>query len=128
MHDEITVMAGDDWEIDAVLEDTDGTPIDLEEATLQWTLITPEGRWSAVSTAATVMVNDPPSSGAIRIIVPRTATNLPLGRYHDSLRVVFFDDYDTYWTGAVLVDFNLFSQIPNTELIADPLTITPETV
>ena len=43
-HDEITECAGDDWAIICTLLDIDGTPLDLTDAGLLWTLIGPDGK------------------------------------------------------------------------------------
>jgi len=42
-HDDTELMAATDWAIAGTLLDVDGNPLDLSNATLQWTLIGPNG-------------------------------------------------------------------------------------
>src|SRR5262249_16103101 len=41
--DDTELMAATDWAIDGTLLDANGLPLDLSNATLQWTLIGPQG-------------------------------------------------------------------------------------
>lgn len=42
-HDPAELMAATDWGIDGTLLDADGQPLDLSNATLNWTVIGPAG-------------------------------------------------------------------------------------
>jgi hypothetical protein len=42
-HPPIEVVANDNWTFTGVLTDTDGQPLDLDGATLEWVLINDQG-------------------------------------------------------------------------------------
>lgn len=112
-HDDLEFVAGDDWTIDGVLLDVNGSSLDLTNANFQWTLIDPTG----VSVAdllgdTTLSVTQPPTNGQIQILVPAQVTSTLLaGRFHDALRVTI-NYTSSYWSGAILVDANPFLLIP----------------
>jgi hypothetical protein len=54
----LELVAGDDWQLDAVLLDASGNPLDLTAATLAWTLIDSSG-WTAPATHTIVLGANP---------------------------------------------------------------------
>lgn len=110
-HDDIELVAGDDWVIPGTLLDPTGVPLDLTGATFEWTLIDPDGvQLADLVTASTLDPVDPLTNGQIQITVPRAATEpLVAGRYHDSLRVILGGEVESYWVGAILVDCDPFA-------------------
>jgi hypothetical protein len=105
LHDDIELVAADDWTIPGTLLDNTGAPLDLTNATFQWTLIDPDGEAVApLITGSTLTIVQPPTNGAIKIFVPRNLTApLLAGRYHDALRVII-EDATMYWMGTIAVD------------------------
>lgn len=113
-HPDIEVVAGDDWAIPANLLDANGIPLDLTNASFDWTFVDPTGAIvTALVEASDIIVGSPASGGQLQITIPRVQTEplLP-GRYHDSLRVIINNQTDSYWVGNILVDGDPFSLIP----------------
>jgi hypothetical protein len=100
-HDDLALVAGDDWVIPGVLLDDNNNPLDLTNAALEWALIDPQGKMTTV--ARSISINDPPSAGLVSIKVPRAASApLAAGRFHDALRVLIADAAETYWLGTIV--------------------------
>lgn len=113
-HDDLEFIAGDDWTIDGVLLDVNGSPLDLNGAFFQWTLIDPTGLSVAdLLGATTVNIVQPAANGQVQIIVSKqVTTSLLAGRFHDALRVSI-DYTTTFWMGTILVGGNPFDLIPS---------------
>jgi hypothetical protein len=128
-HDDQELVAGDDWTIDGVLLDVNGSSLDLTNASFQWTLIDPTGTSVAdLVGGTTINVIQPATSGQVQICVPAAMTApLLAGRFHDALRVTL-NFSSTYWMGTILVDGNPFDLIPpfvpNVSMNLSPSNIT----
>lgn len=103
-HDDIELVAGDDWTIPFALLDANGNAIDLTGATMIWYLIGPDGLWIADLDQSSVNVSNPATGGAGTIKLPRQYTSLESGRYHDQMRVILANNETSVWTGLILVD------------------------
>lgn len=110
LHDDIEVIAGDDWSISGALQNEDGTPLDLTSVTVLWTLLDPMGKQAIESGTAVVEIQNPPTGGNVIITVPNAQTSLPAGRYTDAVRVIIQDLRDTIWIGSILVGADPFAQ------------------
>jgi hypothetical protein len=78
-HDDTELMAGTDWVIAGTLLDVDGNPLELSNATLQWTLIGPDGLPVLQNGDAAITVT---GIGTINIAVHHAVTAmLDPGRY-----------------------------------------------
>jgi len=112
-HDDLEVVAGDDWVIDGTLINEDGSATDLTNAeAIYWILLGPDGYPVFSSDEATVDIVDPASSGTVRISVSKTVTSgLDAGRYTDAIRVVGVTLTATFWIGQILVDANPWSTV-----------------
>jgi hypothetical protein len=112
-HDDLEVVAGDDWVIDGTLINEDGSATDLSNAqAVYWVLLGPDGYPILSSDQAVVAIVDPPSSGAVRITVAKlVTTGLDPGRYTDAIRVVGIALTATFWIGQILVDADPWSTV-----------------
>lgn len=112
-HDDLEVVAGDDWIIDGALINEDGTPTDLTTAVaIYWTLLGPDGYPILSSADATVQITDPAAAGVVRITVLKAVTSeLDPGRYTDAIRVVGISLTATFWIGQILVDADPWSTV-----------------
>jgi hypothetical protein len=61
----LELVAGDDWQLDAILLDASGNPLDLTAATLEWTLIDSYG-WTAPATP-TIALGAAPGECTVKI-------------------------------------------------------------
>src|SRR5262249_34345695 len=105
-HDDTELMAGTDWAIDGTLLDVTGQPLDLSNATLQWTLIGPSGTPVLADGDASITVVDA-SNGLIRIRVANAKTApLECGRYIDALQLSIGDIVSPLRVGNILVAAN----------------------
>jgi hypothetical protein len=113
-HDDVELVAGDDWTIDGVLLDTNGSSLDLSGAFFEWTLIDPTGMSVAYLLGdTTISIIEPSTNGQVQILVPKQVTiSLLAGRFHDALRVTSSATTTTFWVGTILVDCNPFGLIP----------------
>jgi hypothetical protein len=110
-HADLELMPGDDWVIPFVLTDVNGSPLDLTNATLQFTLLDPDGNKTIVDPLITI--DEPKTKGTGAIAVNNTVTtNLSPGRYTDALRVTIADAQSTVWLGLILVDADPFALPP----------------
>ena len=112
-HNDIELVAGDDWVIPATLLDANGNPLNLTSASFTWTLVDPTGETASDLVGASSITVLNAANGTLQIEVPREFTEplLP-GRYHDGLRVVMSNFQSTYWFGTILVDGDPFSLVP----------------
>src|SRR5262249_36934755 len=105
-HSDTELMAATDWGIDGTLLDADGNPLDLSNATLNWTLISPSGLPVLANGDATITITDP-TAGTIHISVHNAKTaQLECGRYLDALELTIGDVISALWTGVILVAAN----------------------
>jgi hypothetical protein len=115
-HDDLELVAGDDWTIPGTLTEPDGTALDLTTVKdIQWIMLGPDGNPCLPPGSATVQVVSPPTLGQVLVTVPNVITRtLPAGRYVDAMRVVMSTSARaTVWTGAIAVDANSFDSIDN---------------
>lgn len=112
-HEDLEVVAGDDWAIDGTLLNADGSVTDLTTASaVYWTLLGSDGYPILSADQATVAIIDPPSSGVVRISVSKAVTTgLDPGRYTDAIRVVGISLTATFWIGQILVDADPWSTL-----------------
>jgi hypothetical protein len=109
-HDDTELMAGTDWAIAGTLLDVDGNPLDLSNATLQWTLIGPDGLPVLQNGDATITIT---GTGTINIAVHHTVTaTLDPARYLDALQLSIGDVISPLWIGVILVAANPRSVLP----------------
>ncbi len=106
-HDPLEFVAGDDWDLGAMLMRADGTAYDLTSANIQWMLRDPDGVPTFIEGDYSINPTPPLTGGLLTIVVPatRTATLRP-GRYMDWLRATDNAGTDTFWTGMILVSAN----------------------
>lgn len=111
-HDAYRVQAGDDWAIGGLLQNLDGSPLDLTGADVRWILIGPDGAPALTPDQYTVDIEYPPTAGQIIITVPAAATyGLLPARYMDALKVVAVNGRQaTLWEGFFDVQANPFNQ------------------
>src|SRR5262249_12184038 len=74
-HDPTELMAATDWEIDGTLLDVDGQPLDLSNATLQWSLIGPQGTPVLQKGDATIAVTAPAAGTITTAVHPAKAAD-----------------------------------------------------
>ena len=111
-HDDTELMAAIDWAIDGTLLDATGQPLDLTNATLQWTLIGPSGTPVLQNTDAAISVVDA-SNGLTRISIANAMTaTLNAGRYIDALQLSIGDIVSPLWLGVILVAANPRQVLP----------------
>jgi hypothetical protein len=109
-HPDTELMAATDWAIAGTLLDVDGNPLDLANATLQWTLIGPQGTPVLQNGDATITVT---GAGTISIAVHHAVTApLAPGRYIDALQVSIGDVVSPLWIGNILVAASPRSMLP----------------
>jgi len=114
VHADLLLRAGDDWAIPAQLFDTQGKPLDLSAATIEWVLIGPAGD---VAIAPSQIEINPVGNGFIDVIVPSEITRgLPPGYYTDALRVTIDEDSTVMWSGPVAVSADPFDFFDETLL------------
>lgn len=111
-HDDIEFMPGDTWTISAMLKDRDGTALDITNAELSWTLITPDGeRCRDVAEGVSIIKETPNTAGIATITVPNTiTTGRRAGRYTDAMRVVIGTETDLVFHGILLIGADPFAQ------------------
>jgi hypothetical protein len=120
-HDDLELVAGDDWTIPGMLTEPDGTPLDLSQCSdIQWIMLGPDGNPCLPPGSATVQIASPPTLGKVLVTVPNLVTKtLPAGRYVDAMRVIMATSTRaTVWTGAIAVDSNAFDSIDNFPSVA----------
>src|SRR5262245_8462382 len=89
-----------------MLLDADGQPLDLNSATLTWTLIGSQGVPVLQNGDASITITDA-ANGLVRISVHHTVTaTLECGRYIDTLQLTIGDVISPLWTGQILVAAN----------------------
>ena len=109
-HSPFTLIRGDTWEIEGRLSATDGTPLDLSAAEIEWALFTQAGRRLVSLTRDDGIVVTDASAGAILITVSADKSkDIDPGPYPDQLRVTVGGAVSTMWTGGVTVEFSAFT-------------------
>ena len=73
-HADLELMPGDDWVIPFALTDINGGPLDLTDATLQWTLLDPDGNQIVVDPHITTDNPTTTGTGAIAVNKPSPPT------------------------------------------------------
>jgi hypothetical protein len=90
-HEDYYWTAGDDWQINAQLVNSDGDVFDLTLGTpvIKWSLISASGERVLSENDCEISIVDA-SNGLVSIHVPGTATEpLAEGRYTDQIRIVY---------------------------------------
>ena len=96
-HETYYWTAGDDWEINAQLVDSDGNPFDLTFGApiIKWSLVSEAGERVLTEVDCEVVVTDGPV-GDVSVRVPGAKTSsLAEGRYNDQIRIVYDDKTST---------------------------------
>lgn len=103
-HDPIQFFCGDTWILTGTVNDEDGLPLNLNNATIAWKLDSVDGTINnlTLTIGGGVTILDSPSA-TIEIEVPASQTAaLPPGLYADYLRVTMGDgSVFTEWTGVI---------------------------
>lgn len=89
-HETYYWTAGDDWEINAQLVNSDGDEFDLSIGApiIKWSLVSEAGELQLTEDDVEIVVTDAPA-GEVSIRVPGAKTSpLKTGRYNDQVRVV----------------------------------------
>lgn len=104
-HYSIELVAGDDWEIRALLLDENGDPYDLllGPPEIKWTLL--DRTWKPVFEADDIAISIlDAAAGQCAIMVPATATTkLDAGPYTDVIRIVVGGVTSTLAIGPIFV-------------------------
>jgi hypothetical protein len=103
VHQFVELQSGDDWQFIATMVDPNGSPIDLSQATIRWTLLDRFGRKALGEGDYSVSVADLPT-GSCTVLVPATSTSrLGAGVFQDWWRVTIAGYTQTLLTGDFLV-------------------------
>lgn len=88
-HPDYEFYAGDEWLIDGVLHNPDGSVMDLTGATVEWAMEDAEGNviLSTRNSTASVAIIDAPT-GRVRATVDKTKSAVASGTYYDQCRSV----------------------------------------
>jgi hypothetical protein len=102
-HQPFSFIGGDDWEIQATLQDENGNPYDLTNAQILWTLTNAAGQRVLDPPDISISVTDA-AAGTCSIMVAAAKTStIPGGRYNDALRIVTGGITSTLSAGPVQV-------------------------
>jgi hypothetical protein len=82
-HPDTEMQLGDPWAITFTLLGSDGQPLDLSEATLQWTLLGPNGQPVLTAADATITIDEPTSGGAIQFGLATSSPTQIRSSQHD---------------------------------------------
>ena len=96
-------VAGDDWQINATLNDENGNPLNLAGALIKWALLDSSYKRVLDQDDISVSVTDA-AAGKCSINIPAAkTTTLGAGRYSDAIRVVIGGITSTLAFGMVYV-------------------------
>ena len=88
VHEPYYWFAGDDWQINALLLDSDGIPFNLTSATIKWVLVNEAGERVLDEGDVSITVTDA-EGGLCSIQVPSDKTSpLKAGRYSDRIGIL----------------------------------------
>ena len=103
VHQIISWVAGDDWQIDQTLLKEDGNPFDLSVAEIKWVLMDSNLKHVLDTADVAISITDA-VNGKCSIVIPSAKTSpLPAGRYSDVLRIVTGGVTSTLSVGAFSV-------------------------
>jgi hypothetical protein len=86
VHSLVNLVAGDDWQFNAILNDVDGNPLDLTSASVQWSLLNFNSIPALAASDFVVSISTTP--GYCSVVVPSSSsTKLASGSYSDFWRV-----------------------------------------
>lgn len=105
-HDTLEFVAGDTWEIDALMLDADGNPFDLTGAGIVWTLNDTRGRVNYLtrSVGSGVTITDAPGGRCTISVSPALSAAIIPGTYRDQCRVTAAGgSVSVEWQGYVVV-------------------------
>jgi hypothetical protein len=109
VHQLIGLIGGDDWTISAVLLDAAGDPIDLTNATVQWTLVQAGNRAPAFQEGE-FEITAGPDPGAVTVAIDAAkTTGVAGGQYLDYWRITLDEITSTPLSGAVAVQSDPFA-------------------
>ena len=99
-HKRLELVAGDDWQLDAVMLDPTGKPLDLTNAVTQWTLLDAAGYKAVAPGDFTIQPGTDPGSVTVKIAASHS-TRLPGGNYSDYWRVTSNNITQTLLRGII---------------------------
>jgi hypothetical protein len=101
-HQLISLVGGDDWQINATFLDVDDTPLDLTNAVINWTLLDALGNTVLSPGQFSIVLGAGP--GECTLTVPRTSTTTIAGGAHaDYWRLTMGGVTNTLLSGAISV-------------------------
>jgi hypothetical protein len=101
-HQLISLVAGDDWQINATFLDADDTPLDLTNAVILWTMLDASGHTAIAPGQFSVVPGTGP--GQCTLTVPSTSsTTIAGGTYTNYWRLVMGGVTNTVLSGALAV-------------------------
>jgi hypothetical protein len=115
-------VAGDEWQIDASLQDCDGNPINLTNVELNWFLLD-RGKHRVIDgNGVTVTVTDRQGGKCLIAVGAAITDSLSPGTYSDMLRVTLHSGPNTppllrtiAWEGTIQVEATQSPQSPGIE-------------
>ncbi len=109
-HPPQTFMAGYDWQIDALLQDRDGTPINLNDVDLDWFLHDQANDRVVNGNGVSIEVKDRTAGKCSITVAAATTAKLSPGIYSDVLRLTLHSGTGTsvllratVWEGIIKV-------------------------
>jgi hypothetical protein len=102
-HAPFSFIGGDDWEIQATLQDENGNPYDLTNAQILWTLINSSGARVLDVPDISISLTDAVGGTCSIMVAAAKTTTIPGGRYNDVLRIVTGGITSTLSAGPVQV-------------------------
>jgi hypothetical protein len=108
-HPQFQFVGGDDWEIVATLLDENGTPYDLNNAQILWTVYSTTRVIDEGDSSISII---DAAAGTCSITVAATkTTTIPGGRYNDALRIITGGVTSTLCIGAINVTTDPWQQL-----------------
>jgi hypothetical protein len=99
-HQPVTLVGGDDWQLNATMLDPAGNNLDLSNASVLWTLL--DETYKEALPANDFVVTIGPGVGQCSVSVPATSTTkLSTARYYDFWRVVISGVHQTLLCGQI---------------------------
>jgi hypothetical protein len=111
-HSLLQLIAGDNWQFDATLNDADGNPLDLTNATVTWALLNFNSKPMIQSTDYTVQLGANPGECSI-LVAASVSTKLASGSYTDFWRVTDAAGATTLIQGPMRIKGDPFA-VPHT--------------
>ncbi len=120
-HPRVELVAGDDWQFDAMMLDPSGAPIDLSSATILWTMLDASGYRAVQPGDYEIELGSDPGSCIVKLAASRT-TSMQGGEYTDYWRVTANNVTQTLLAGTLGVLADPFKALA--EPVLQPITGT----